>query len=62
MKQIIMALAIIAATIAIIGGYIHNIYDLIAMAKAGGDVGAMFVARIIGMFFFPLGAGLGLLT
>jgi hypothetical protein len=62
MKQIIMALAVIATAIAIVGGYIHNIYDLIAMAKAGGDVGIMFVARIIGMFFSPLGVALGLLT
>jgi hypothetical protein len=62
MKQIIMALAIIAATIAIVGGYIHNMYDLIMMCNAGAEVGVMFVARIVGVLLFPWGAAMGLLT
>jgi hypothetical protein len=42
---------------AAIGGWIANIVKVFGML--GGDVSAMFIARLVGIFAAPLGAILG---
>ena len=40
-----------------IGGWIANVVKLVG--PLGGDITAMFVARVVGVFAAPLGAVLG---
>ena len=40
-----------------IGGWIANVVKLVGLL--GGDITAMFVARVVGVFAAPLGAVLG---
>ncbi|MDO9131997.1 hypothetical protein [Hydrogenophaga sp.] len=40
-----------------LGGWIANIFKLVDML--GGDISAMFIARVVGVFAAPLGAVLG---
>lgn len=43
--------------IAAFGGWVANIFKLLDML--GGEVTAMFIARVVGVFAAPLGAILG---
>jgi len=40
-----------------LAGYVMNVVDFIH--EINGPIGALFVARIVGFFVFPLGAILG---
>ena len=44
--------------IAVLVGWVINIVDLVGMI-GGNQLTTLFVARIVGIFFFPLGAILG---
>lgn len=52
-------LLFIIIIIAGVGGWVANIVKLVSMID--GDVTAMFVARVVGIFAAPLGAILGYL-
>lgn len=51
---LVLSLVIVGA---VIGGWIANVVKFIGML--GGDVSAMFIARIVGIFAAPLGVILG---
>lgn len=53
----LFVLAIIAIAALAVGGWIANIVKLIGVID--GSITAMFIARIVGVFFAPLGAVLG---
>ena len=50
-------LGVFVLILALIGGWIANVVKLVGML--GGDITAMFVARVVGVFAAPLGAVLG---
>jgi hypothetical protein len=50
-------LTVIALVLVGIGGWFANIVKLIGMF--GGDITALFIARLVGVFAAPLGAVLG---
>lgn len=52
-------LLVISLIILAMGGWIANVVKFVGML--GGDVTAMFVARIVGIFAAPLGIILGYL-
>ena len=52
-------LLVISLIILAMGGWIANVVKFVGML--GGDVTAMFVARIVGIFAVPLGIILGYL-
>lgn len=57
--KIAIAIAYLAAVLAALYGWGMNIVSLVGML--GGDVTAMFIARIVGVFAFPVGVILGFL-
>jgi hypothetical protein len=57
MKAIAALLVYVSLIVLLLTGWILNILKLVAIL--GGDVTAMFIARIVGVFFFPLGVILG---
>lgn len=58
-KMTISEIAWLVFAIPFVGGYIANIVKLISMV--GGDVTTMFILRIVGIPFVPIGAVLGYL-
>ncbi len=54
-----MKAAFIGLWIATAVGWVMNIIDLVGML--GGPITVMFVARLVGVFAWPLGAVLGFL-
>lgn len=55
-----LALGVIALWITCLVGWVLNIIDIIG--TLGGDITALLVCRLVGVFAFPLGAVLGLVT
>ncbi len=54
-----LAYALFLLTVILLGGlgYIFNIVELVAIAS--DPITGMFILRIVGIFFFPLGCILG---
>ena len=50
-------LLVLVIILGCIGGWIANVVKLVGLL--GGDITAMFVARVVGVFAAPLGAVLG---
>lgn len=57
MPAVLFLLAYITVIVACVGGYVMNIIDLIA--TLGGEITALFVARIAGILIPILGIVLG---
>jgi hypothetical protein len=57
LKAAALVLFYISTMAFLIFGWVLNLVKLIAII--GGDVSAMFVARLLGVAFFPLGVVLG---
>ena len=53
----VFLLSFVALVLAMFGGYLFNIAKFCRMLE--GDASALFVARIAGMLFMPLGVVLG---
>jgi hypothetical protein len=60
MKEISTLLFYLGLIGFLVWGWLLNVVKLISILD--GDVTAMFVARVVGVFFFPLGVILGWLV
>lgn len=52
-------IALLLIWLAIIGGWVANLFKFVYMIVENGPITAMFFGRICGVFFPPLGAVLG---
>lgn len=56
---IAMDLVFVLLALAFIGGWIANVFKLVGLV--GGDISAMLICRIVGVFAVPFGSILGFL-